>query len=105
LIRPFQDLTNLYDQYESIEPWLQRKDGLEKDGKEHFQSVEDRKKLVRYYRKINWTEIWRFSQFDDPTRGILLLLVYHDLFNLMHVYKGSARNLVRIERLVKDQRL
>ena len=42
----FQDLTNLYDQYRSIEPWLQRKEGLEKDGKEHFQSVEDRKKLV-----------------------------------------------------------
>jgi hypothetical protein len=34
-----------------IDPWLQRKDGLEKDGKEHFQSVEDRKKLVCYYRK------------------------------------------------------
>jgi succinate dehydrogenase/fumarate reductase-like Fe-S protein len=45
----FQDLTNLYDhgQYQSIEPWLQRKDSLEKDGKKHFQSVEDRKKLVR----------------------------------------------------------
>ena len=41
-----QDLTNLYDQYRSIEPWLQRKNGLEKDGREHFQSVEDRKKLV-----------------------------------------------------------
>lgn len=42
----FQDLNNLYDQYCSIEPWLQRKDGLEKDGREHYQSVDDRKKLV-----------------------------------------------------------
>ena len=42
----FQDLNNLYDQYRAIEPWLQRKDGLEKDGREHYQSVDDRKKLV-----------------------------------------------------------
>ena len=42
----FQDLNNLYDQYKSIEPWLQRKDETGA-GKEYYQSIEDRKKLVR----------------------------------------------------------
>lgn len=46
------DLNNLYDQYRSIEPWLQRKNGLEKDGREHYQSVEDRKKLDGLYECI-----------------------------------------------------
>lgn len=42
---PTQDLSNLYDQYRSIEPWLQRKDKSLSD-KELYQSIEDRKKLV-----------------------------------------------------------
>ena len=40
-----QDLSNLYDQYRSIQPWLQRKEETQSD-KELYQSVEDRKKLV-----------------------------------------------------------
>ena len=40
------DLTNFYDQYKSIKPWLQVKNPEAKDpNKEHLQSTEDRKKL------------------------------------------------------------
>lgn len=41
------DLNNFYDQYRSIQPWLQRKDtGKETGNQQYLQSVEDRKKLV-----------------------------------------------------------
>ena len=44
-----QDLTNLYEQYRSIEPWLQRTDenASDENRREYYQSVDDRKKLVR----------------------------------------------------------
>lgn len=45
------DLNNLYDQYKSIEPWLQRKDETGA-GKEYYQSIEDRKKLDGLYECI-----------------------------------------------------
>ena len=45
LLFSLQDLSNLYDQYRSIQPWLQRKEETQSD-KELYQSVEDRKKLV-----------------------------------------------------------
>lgn len=39
------DMTNFYEQYRSIQPWLQRKE--ENIGKSQLlQSVDDRKKLV-----------------------------------------------------------
>lgn len=41
------DLTNFYNQYRSIQPWLQRKDAKETGTQQYLQSVEDRKKLVR----------------------------------------------------------
>lgn len=41
-----QDMTNFYQQYKSIEPWLQT-DKKPEGGKEFLQSPEDRKKLVR----------------------------------------------------------
>ena len=40
------DMNNFYQQYRSIQPWLQRTDTKGRD-KEFLQSVEDRKKLVR----------------------------------------------------------
>jgi succinate dehydrogenase (ubiquinone) iron-sulfur subunit len=40
------DMTNFYQQYKAIEPYLKTK-SKPADGKEHFQSKEDRKKLVR----------------------------------------------------------
>ncbi|KAG5175662.1 succinate dehydrogenase iron sulfur protein [Tribonema minus] len=45
------DMTNFYDQYKSIEPWLKTKTP-KKDDKEHLQSVEDRKKLDGMYECI-----------------------------------------------------
>lgn len=45
------DLTNFYQQYKSIQPYLQRKD-YPADGKEVLQSVEDRKKLDGLYECI-----------------------------------------------------
>jgi len=48
---PTQDLSNLYDQYRSIEPWLQRKEKSLSD-RELFQSIEDRKKLDGLYECI-----------------------------------------------------
>jgi len=46
------DLTNFYNQYKSIEPWLKRKD-IKKGGEtEFFQSPEDRKKLDGMYECI-----------------------------------------------------
>lgn len=41
------DMTNFYLQYKAIKPYLQTK-SKPADGKEHFQSPEDRQKLVRY---------------------------------------------------------
>lgn len=40
------DLNNFYDQYRSIQPWLQRGDAKKVGSKQYLQSVEDRKKLV-----------------------------------------------------------
>ena len=45
------DLTNFYDQYKSIEPWLKRKTPAE-PGRENLQSIEDRKKLDGMYECI-----------------------------------------------------
>merc|ERR1711997_1090165 len=46
------DLTNFYNQYKSIEPWLKRKDVKAKGDKEYFQSREDRAKLDGMYECI-----------------------------------------------------
>jgi succinate dehydrogenase (ubiquinone) iron-sulfur subunit len=46
------DLTNFYNQYKSIEPWLKRKDTKVKGEKEYFQSPEDRLKLDGMYECI-----------------------------------------------------
>lgn len=46
------DLNNFYNQYQSIQPWLQRNDAKETGSQQYLQSVEDRKKLVsivKYY--------------------------------------------------------
>lgn len=45
------DLTLFYQQYKSIEPWLQRK-SLPEDGKEVLQSIDDRRKLDGLYECI-----------------------------------------------------
>ncbi|CAI4578230.1 CIH_collapsed_G0031980.mRNA.1.CDS.1 [Saccharomyces cerevisiae] len=45
------DLTNFYQQYKSIQPYLQRS-SFPKDGKEVLQSIEDRKKLDGLYECI-----------------------------------------------------
>jgi len=46
------DLTNFYNQYKSIEPWLKRKDVKAKGEGEYFQSREDRAKLDGMYECI-----------------------------------------------------
>merc|ERR1711943_39630 len=47
------DLTNFYNQYKSIEPWLQRTDGDKDDGQtEHYQSRDDRELLDGLYECI-----------------------------------------------------
>jgi len=46
------DLTNFYNQYKSIEPWLKRKDVRAKGDKEYLQTVDDRKKLDGMYECI-----------------------------------------------------
>eukprot|EP00126_Sphaerothecum_destruens_P005611 Sdes_comp18921_c0_seq2m9384 len=45
------DMTHFYDQYRSIEPWLQREDPAP-ESKEHLQTKEDRKKLDSLYECI-----------------------------------------------------
>lgn len=45
------DMTNFYNQYKSVEPWLKRKDPAE-GGKEILQSKEDRAKLDGMYECI-----------------------------------------------------
>lgn len=40
------DMNNFYEQYRSIQPWLQREDGLKPGDQQYLQSVDDRKKLV-----------------------------------------------------------
>ncbi|XP_015879056.3 succinate dehydrogenase [ubiquinone] iron-sulfur subunit 2, mitochondrial [Ziziphus jujuba] len=46
------DMTNFYNQYKSIEPWLKRKNPPETPGKEILQSKEDREKLDGMYECI-----------------------------------------------------
>uniref|UniRef100_A0A7C9E1P6 Succinate dehydrogenase [ubiquinone] iron-sulfur subunit, mitochondrial n=2 Tax=Opuntia streptacantha TaxID=393608 RepID=A0A7C9E1P6_OPUST len=46
------DMTNFYNQYKSIEPWLKRKTPPPVPGKEYPQSKEDRKKLDGMYECI-----------------------------------------------------
>jgi succinate dehydrogenase/fumarate reductase iron-sulfur protein len=49
------DMTNFYDQYKSIKPWLRNNDESKKEGiinKEHLQSEIDRKKLDGMYECI-----------------------------------------------------
>lgn len=41
------DMNNFYEQYRSIQPWLQRDDGLKPGDQQYLQDTEDRKKLVR----------------------------------------------------------
>ncbi|XP_043491125.1 succinate dehydrogenase [ubiquinone] iron-sulfur subunit, mitochondrial-like [Polistes fuscatus] len=46
------DLNNFYNQYRSIQPWLQRNDVKETGSQQYLQSVEDRKKLDGLYECI-----------------------------------------------------
>lgn len=46
------DLTNFYNQYKSIDPWLKRKTKKKEGEKEFYQSIEDRKKLDGLYECI-----------------------------------------------------
>ncbi|XP_046821282.1 succinate dehydrogenase [ubiquinone] iron-sulfur subunit, mitochondrial-like [Vespa crabro] len=46
------DLNNFYNQYQSIQPWLQRNDTKETGSQQYLQSVEDRKKLDGLYECI-----------------------------------------------------
>uniref|UniRef100_UPI001CB91227 succinate dehydrogenase [ubiquinone] iron-sulfur subunit 2, mitochondrial-like n=1 Tax=Erigeron canadensis TaxID=72917 RepID=UPI001CB91227 len=46
------DMTNFYNQYKSIEPWLKRKNGGSEGGKEIIQSKKDRAKLDGMYECI-----------------------------------------------------
>eukprot|EP00484_Ammonia_sp_Unknown_P021841 CAMPEP_0197029834 /NCGR_PEP_ID=MMETSP1384-20130603/9196_1 /TAXON_ID=29189 /ORGANISM="Ammonia sp." /LENGTH=263 /DNA_ID=CAMNT_0042459071 /DNA_START=217 /DNA_END=1008 /DNA_ORIENTATION=+ len=46
------DLTLFYEHYKSIQPWLQRKTPKKDENVEHYQSIEDRKKLDGMYECI-----------------------------------------------------
>ncbi|KAG5534778.1 hypothetical protein RHGRI_022774 [Rhododendron griersonianum] len=46
------DMTNFYNQYKSIEPWLKRKSPPEEKGKENLQTKKDRAKLDGMYECI-----------------------------------------------------
>lgn len=46
------DMNHFYEQYRSIQPWLQRDDGLKPGGQQYLQSVDDRKKLDGLYECI-----------------------------------------------------
>jgi len=46
------DLTAFYDHYKEIQPWLQRKTPKKDEKVEHYQSIEDRKKLDGLYECI-----------------------------------------------------
>lgn len=46
------DMNNFYEQYRSIQPYLQRADNAKPGSAQLLQSVDDRKKLVRRNRKI-----------------------------------------------------
>lgn len=46
------DMNNFYDQYRSIQPWLQRKDEKKSGNQQYLQSVDDRKKLDGLYECI-----------------------------------------------------
>jgi succinate dehydrogenase (ubiquinone) iron-sulfur subunit len=43
------DMTNFYNQYKAIDPWLKRKEPKPEGSKEYYQSIEDRSKLDGLY--------------------------------------------------------
>lgn len=47
----WQDMNNFYEQYKSVQPYLQKKDGL--GATETLQSPADRKKLVKNYSTLS----------------------------------------------------
>ncbi|KAK7822368.1 succinate dehydrogenase [ubiquinone] iron-sulfur subunit 2 [Quercus suber] len=49
------DMTNFYNQYKSIEPWLKRKNPPETKGKEVLQSKKDRAKLDGIHAKSHFS--------------------------------------------------
>ncbi|CAN7943237.1 unnamed protein product, partial [Ixodes pacificus] len=46
------DMTLFYEQYKSIQPWLQKKTEVKLGDQQHLQSIEDRKKLDGLYECI-----------------------------------------------------
>jgi len=46
------DMTNFYNQYKSIQPWLQRDDGMKPGDQQYLQDADDRKKLDGLYECI-----------------------------------------------------
>ena len=54
------DMNNFYEQYRSIQPWLQREDGLHPGDQQYLQSVDDRKKLVSTHADLHLGWKWNF---------------------------------------------
>ena len=74
------DMSNFYAQYRSIEPYLKKKDGSEKNigDKQYLQSMGDRAKLVRahqfLYFLLNYTA--KLFVLLNAIRGYLMCLCY-----------------------------
>lgn len=59
------DLNNFYDQYRSIQPWLQHKGTKETGNQQYLQSIKDRKKLVSAIDNyIYWIFYFNYSFFN-----------------------------------------
>lgn len=85
-------MTNFYEQYRSIEPYLKKKTEVEYGKEQYLQSIEDRKKLViiAALQLTGWFSNEMISLYDDccsffPALKIIVLNV-----NLMHGLKKSA---------------
>lgn len=72
------DLSNFYNQYKNIEPFLKRKTPKAPDQKEYYQSVEDRKKLDGLYECVlcaccsTLCPSYWWNQFSYPGPAVLM---------------------------------
>ncbi|XP_029671034.1 succinate dehydrogenase [ubiquinone] iron-sulfur subunit, mitochondrial-like [Formica exsecta] len=83
------DLNNFYEQYRSIQPWLQHKDAKKVGNQQYLQSVEDRKKLDGLYECILCaccsTSCPSYWWNGDKYLGPAVLMQVSIYFNIIHI--------------------
>ena len=110
------DMTNFYNQYKSIEPWLKRKSPASEPGKEILQSKKDRAKLDGMYECIlcaccstscpsYWAINLNLNKSKDKTSQTISMTTYlTDIFvYLNRSIPGNNINVFFVTRIAEEQ--